>query len=166
MLPESKKVQENHSVEWRFWYVSWCLPTEDLCLDTIWAKYEDFCRPQANEVRARFDLLTNSRQGNRSVNEWYNAVQAQVYLVKYPPETASILHRDIFWFFLKDEDFVSKTINECSVDLQKFPASKENGGIKGYCMSYKVSCTWPSSGPNESDETSENGPHTKQVQEK
>ena len=44
--------------------------------------------------------------------------------VKYPPETASILHRDIFWFFLKDENFVSKTINECSVNLLKFPASK------------------------------------------
>ena len=38
--------------------------------------------------------------------------------------TASILHRDIFWFFLKDEDLFSKTINACSVDLDKFPASK------------------------------------------
>ena len=44
--------------------------------------------------------------------------------MKYPPETAKILHRDIFWFFLCDEDFVSKTINEGSVDLDKFPASK------------------------------------------
>ena len=35
-----------------------------------------------------------------------------------------MLHRYIFWFFLKDEDFVSKTINECSIDLQKFPAQK------------------------------------------
>ena len=23
-------------------YVSWLLATEDLCFDTIWAKYEDF----------------------------------------------------------------------------------------------------------------------------
>ena len=71
-----------------------------------------------------FELLTSFRQGNRSVNEWYNAVQAQVSLAKYPPETASILHRHIFCLFLKDEDFVSKPINECSVDLQKFPVSK------------------------------------------
>ena len=40
-------------------------------------------------------------------------------LAKYPPETASILHRDIFCF-LKDEEFVSKAIN----DLDKFPSSK------------------------------------------
>ena len=77
-----------------------------------------------NEVRACFDLLTSFHQGNRKADEWYNAVQAQVNLVKYPPETAKILHRDIFWFFMKDEDFVTKTINEGNVDIQKFPASK------------------------------------------
>ena len=51
-------------------------------------------------------------------------VQALVNLAKYPPESAKILHRDIFWFFMKDEDFVTKTINEGNVDIQKFPASK------------------------------------------
>ena len=35
-----------------------------------------------------------------------------------------ILHRDIFWFFLHDEEFVSRTINDGNVDLDKFPASK------------------------------------------
>ena len=64
------------------------------------------------------------RQGNCSIDEWYNAVQAQVNLAKYTPETAKILHRDIFWFFLKDEDFVSRTISDGSVDLDKFPASR------------------------------------------
>ena len=62
-------------------YVSWCLPVDDFRLDTIWSKYVDFCKPQANEVRARFDLLTSFCQGNRSVDEWYNAVQAQVCLL-------------------------------------------------------------------------------------
>ena len=77
-----------------------------------------------NEVRAFFDLLTSFRQGTRSVDEWYNTVQTQINLAKYPPETAKILHRDIFWFFLKDEEFVSKTINGRSVDIDKFLASK------------------------------------------
>ena len=105
-------------------YVSWGLPTDQLTLEIIWGKFEDFCKPQSNEVRARFDLLTSFRQGNRSVDEWYNAVQAQVNLAKYPPETAKILQRDIFWFFLRDEEFVSKTISDGSVDLEKFPTSK------------------------------------------
>ena len=101
ILPEAKKC--NKVIVWSVdfgmdQYVSWCLPTKDLSLDVIWAKYEDFWKPQTNDIRARFDLLTSFRQGNRSFDEWYNAVQAQVSLAKYPPETASILHRDIFWF--------------------------------------------------------------------
>ena len=58
------------------------------------------------------------------MDEWYNAVQAQINLAKYPQETARILQRDIFWFFLKDEEFVSRTINDSNLDLDKFPASK------------------------------------------
>ena len=103
-------------------YVSWSLSTEELTLDTIWEKFEEFCKPQSNEARARFD--TSFWQGNQSVDEWYNAVQTQVALAKYPPETAKILYRDIFWFFLKDEEFVSKTINDNNIDQDKFPASK------------------------------------------
>ena len=81
-------------------YVSWGLPTDQLTLEIIWGKFEDFCKLQSNEVHARFDLLTSFWQGNRSVDEWYNSVQAQVNLAKYPPETAKILQRDIFWVFL------------------------------------------------------------------
>ena len=105
-------------------YVSWGLPKDELELETIWSWFEGFCKPQSNEVCARFDLLTSFHQGSKSVDEWYNCVQAQINLAKYPPETAKILHRDIFWFYLQDEEFVSKTINEGSVDLDKFPASK------------------------------------------
>ena len=50
-------------------YVSWGLSNEDLNLDTIWGKYEEFCKPQTNEVHTHFDLLTSFRQGNRSMDE-------------------------------------------------------------------------------------------------
>ena len=125
MLPESKKCKKVIAWSGDFGmdqYVSWCLPAEEFSLDTIWAKYEDFCKPQANEVRARFDLLTGFYQGNRSVDKWYNVVQ--VSLAQYPQETANIFHNYIVWFFLKDEEFVSKTINDSSIDPEKFPASK------------------------------------------
>ena len=80
-------------------YVSWSIPKEELTLDAIWARFEEFLKPQSNKVRAQFDLLTSFYQGNRNIDKWYNAVQAQVNLAKFPPETAKILHRDIFWFF-------------------------------------------------------------------
>ena len=105
-------------------YVSWGLSKDDMNLDTIWERFEDFCKLQPNEVHAWFDLLTIFHQVNKSVNKWYNVVQAQVNLAKYPPETVTILHHNIFWFFLHDEDFVSRTITEGSVDLDKFPARR------------------------------------------
>ena len=105
-------------------YLSWNLPKEEVNSDTIWDRFEEFCKLQSSEARAHFDLLTSFQQGNKSMDEWYNVVQAQVNMARYPPETAKIFHHDIFWFFMKDEDFVSRTINEGSVDLDKFPASK------------------------------------------
>ena len=73
MLPESKKSKK--VIAWSGYfgmdqYVSWSLPVDELSLDAIWSKYQGFCKPQANEVRARFDLLTSFCQGNRSVDEW------------------------------------------------------------------------------------------------
>ena len=105
-------------------YVSWGLSKEDMSLDTIWERFEDFCKLQSNEVHAWFDLLTSFCQGNKSLNKWYNAVQLQVNLAKYPPETAKILNQDTFWFFLWDEDFVLRTIMEGNINLDKFPASR------------------------------------------
>ena len=104
--------------------ISWDLSPEETTLEVIWQKFEEFCKPQTNEIRGRFDLLTSFRQGDRSVDEWYNAVQVQINLAKYPQETAKILQRDISWFFLKDEEFVSRTINDSNLDLDVFPASK------------------------------------------
>ena len=67
----------------------------DLTLETLWNKFEEFCKPQSNEVRARFDLPTTFRQGNKSVDEWFDAVQTQINVCNYPSENASILQQDI-----------------------------------------------------------------------
>ena len=69
-------------------YVSWNVQPDELTLETIWGKYKEYCKPQSNEVHARFDLLTSFQQGNCSIDEWYNAVQAQVNLAKYPPRNS------------------------------------------------------------------------------
>ena len=83
MLPVAKKCKKVLACSRDFGmdqYVSLHLPNEGLSSEGIWSKYEDFCKPQTNEVRARFDLLTDFIQGNRSVDEWYNAVQANYLL--------------------------------------------------------------------------------------
>ena len=68
-------------------------------------------------------MLTTFWPGNRSIDEWYNAVQVHVPLCEYSPETAAILTRDIFWFFMTDE-FIAKTINVGKTDLTQYPTAK------------------------------------------
>ena len=46
-------------------YVCWGLPTAQLTLEIIWGRFEEFCKPQSNEVHARFHLLTSFRQGSK-----------------------------------------------------------------------------------------------------
>ena len=102
MLPETRKCKKVIAWSGDFGldqYISWNLSNEDLSLEVIWKKYEEFCKPQANELRARFDLLTSFKQDQMSVDEWYNKVQTQIGLCNYPPETAQILQRDFFGSF-------------------------------------------------------------------
>ena len=53
-------------------YVSCGLSKEEMNLDTIWERFEDFHKLQSNEMWALFNLWTCFCQGNKSVNEWYN----------------------------------------------------------------------------------------------
>ena len=81
MLPERRQckkviVWSGHSSMDQ--YVSWRLSNEELSMDTTWEKFKEFCKPQSNEVRARFNLPISFWQGNKSVDEWYNAVQPRL----------------------------------------------------------------------------------------
>ena len=38
-------------------YQSWGIDNDDLTLQTIWDKFEEHCKPQANELCAQYDLL-------------------------------------------------------------------------------------------------------------
>ena len=33
-------------------YISWALPAANVTLETIWSKFEEFCKPQSNVVCA------------------------------------------------------------------------------------------------------------------
>ena len=60
MLPEKRQCRKVIASSGDFGmvqYVSWNLSTDELTLDTIWERFEKFCKPQSNEVRDRCDLL-------------------------------------------------------------------------------------------------------------
>ena len=51
-------------------------------------------------------------------------VQVHIPLCECPPETDAILTLDIFWFFMTDNEFTAKTINEGNTGLRQYPAAK------------------------------------------
>ena len=65
MLPESKKCKKVIAWSGDFGmdqYVLWCLLSEDLSLDTIQAKYEDFCKPQTKKLGPDLTCLQASHK--------------------------------------------------------------------------------------------------------
>ena len=86
-------------------YIFWNLSNEELTLDTIWQKFEEFCKPLSNKVRASFDLLTSFWQGNRSVDEWYNAVLTQVTFTKYHLRNSQDSPQGHLLVISQDEEF-------------------------------------------------------------
>ena len=129
MLPESKKCKK--VIEWSGdfgidQYVSGCLPAEDLSLDVILAQVWRILQA-TDKTKLEPDLTC----WQASDKETYLSMSGTMHfklkclLPSTQPETASIPHRDIFWFFfLKDGEFVSKTINDCNIDLVTFLTSK------------------------------------------
>ena len=95
-------VQESDCLEWRCWHGPICLMVHasrraDLRynLGKVWGVLQATVEWGESPLWPSHKL----RQGNKSVDEWYNVVQAQVNFTKYPPEKAKILHRDIFLVF-------------------------------------------------------------------
>ena len=104
---------------------SWNLSTDELMLDTIWEKFEDFCKPKSNNVRARFDLLTSFQQETSQLMNGTMQYRPRLLWLSTPPETAKVpLQGHLFGFFMKDEEFVSKKIDDNNIDLDRFPTSK------------------------------------------
>ena len=127
MLSETRKCKKGVSLEWWLWSWSICVLEYSIWRVNIRSHMEEVWRIlQTTSQQSEGQVwLVNKLQtrGMYSVDECYNAVQTLVALAKYHQETAQILQRDIFWFFLNDESFVSKTLNEGHVELNKFPAS-------------------------------------------
>ena len=68
MLSESRKCKK--VVAWSGDFgidqnISWDLSPEEICLEVIWKKFEEFCKPQTNEMRARVDQFQASRMFSR-----------------------------------------------------------------------------------------------------
>ena len=124
-------------------------------------KYEEYCKPQSNEVWARFYLLTSFRQGNCSINKWYNAMQAQVNLAKYPPRNCQNTPQGHFLVLLKRWRFHIPDHQWWKCWLRQVPSkqsmaiSQKTWELKSYCEAYKTSIRGTPGYPDQPTVTSE-----------
>ena len=162
MLPEKKQCKKMIAWSGDFGmdqYVSWNLSTDALMLDTIWEKFEEFCKWQSNEVRDRFNLLTSFQQANKPVDEWYYTVQTLVSLVKYPPQKQpQSLTGTSFGFSWKMRNLSLRQWQQHRPGqvscIQGHVTCKENGEFKGDCQAHQGGGKCPPGGSDQFDEAS------------
>ena len=66
ILPEARKCKKVLAWSGDFsldQYTSWNLPNEELSLEIIWKKIEEFCKPQANESKSKVWLINKLQTG-------------------------------------------------------------------------------------------------------
>ena len=106
-------------------YVSWSLSTEELMswcnLGEIWRILQASVKWSEGKVSSP-DKLSDKETGQLMNGTMLS--KPKLLWLCIPSKTAKILYRDIFWFFLKEEEFVSKTINDGNIDLDKFPSKQ------------------------------------------
>ena len=68
-LPDARKCRTLLGWSWNQgldMYQAWCLDPIQISTETLWTAWEEFCKPQANEMRGRYDLLKSfSQAGSR-----------------------------------------------------------------------------------------------------
>ena len=111
-------------------------------LKTIWTKFEEHCKCQANELHTHYDLLKQFKQGDKSCDKHYTLLQNQLALCQYPPKTQNILEQDVFLFGNSDQAFMSKCICQ---RLKKLGSRRATICIKCHDTRHKSRFTCPES---------------------
>ena len=70
--------------------------------------------------------LIFSQASGKEASQWMSGIMLSRprFLWLSTPWECQDTSEGIFWFFLKDKEFVSKTINDSTIDLDKFPTVK------------------------------------------
>ena len=128
--PRAPIMPEGHSLEWGLWNGPICV----MELDKRWVRIGYNLVPIWRVLQASIQwgvsqvwLVNKLLPGVKKCGWMVQLCTSQRQCSKLPTWNCKDLaqgHILVLWFFLRDKEFVSKTINEGSVDLDKFPASK------------------------------------------
>ena len=78
-------------------YQSWGIADKDLTLQNIWDKFEEHCKPQANELRTCYDLLKKLKQPSLS---WWPVLccyTKPVFILSVPYRNSITYLKEVFF---------------------------------------------------------------------
>ena len=76
------------------------LNLDDITLDQLFEHLDEECKPGDSAYRSRSDLWHNTKQGNMTLDDFYNKIERLCDLCSFSPEEHKAFHRDAFLFNL------------------------------------------------------------------
>ena len=81
----------------------WKLNLDELTPDQLFEHLDEECKPGGSAYRSRSDLWHNTKQGNMTLDDFYNKIKRLCDLCSFSPEEHKAFHRDAFLFNLSNQ---------------------------------------------------------------
>ena len=81
----------------------WKLNLDEITPDQLFEHLDEECKPGGSAYRSRSDLWHNTKQGNMTLDDFYNKIERLCDLCSFSPEEHKAFHRDAFLFNLSNQ---------------------------------------------------------------
>ena len=92
----------------------WKLNLDEVTPDQLFEHLDEECKPGGSAYRSRSDLWHNTKQGNMTLDGFYNKFERLCDLCSFNPEEHKAFHRDAFLFNLSNQDTTQRMIEQLS----------------------------------------------------
>ena len=81
----------------------WKLNLDEITPNQLFEHLDEECKPGGSAYRSRSDLWHNTKQGNMTLDDFYNKIERLCNLCSFSPEEHKAFHRDAFLFNLSNQ---------------------------------------------------------------
>ena len=81
----------------------WKLNLDEITPNQLFEHLDEECKPGGSAYRLRSDLWHNTKQGNMTLDDFYNKIERLCDLCSFSPEEHKAFHRDAFLFNLSNQ---------------------------------------------------------------
>ena len=92
----------------------WKLNLDEITPDQLFECLDEECKHGGSAYRSRFDLWHNTKQGNMTLDDFYNKIERLCDLCSFSPEEHKAFHRDAFLFNLSNQGTTQWVIEQLS----------------------------------------------------